>query len=275
MRWPDVTDPRYAPAVPNVNANERVWGEYDWSDRGDEWSVAWGGPDYQWWAMVYPRLRAFLPAGTILEIAPGYGRWTHFLLPLCDRYTGVDIAANCVEACRERFADTPHARFEKNDGLTLAMVGDGEVDFAVSLDALVHCDGYIVQSYVEELARTLSADGVAFVHHSNLGQYVDPETGELPFENVGWKGTSMSARLFDEYCREAGLLCIGQELVRWVKRQDCLSDCFSMLTRPGTRFARENQVIENFDFPAQRAAVGEVARFYGAEAFQQGSGTSA
>ena len=253
----------------DVKANERVWGKTDWSNRGDDWSRAWGGPDYQWWAMVYPRLRAFLPAGTILEIAPGYGRWTHFLLPLCDRFIGVDLAATCVEGCRERFADTPHASFEKNDGLTLDMVGDGEVDFAVSVDSLVTCDGYIMQSYIGELARTLSADGVAFVHHSNLGQYVDPETGELPFENLMWRATSMSARLFDEYCREAGLLCIGQELVRWVKRQEGFSDCFSMLTRPGSKFARENQVIENFDLPEQAHAAARVARFYGAGAFQR------
>jgi SAM-dependent methyltransferase len=249
-----------------------MWDEYDWSKRGDEWSKGWGGPDYQWWAMLYPRVRAFLPAGTVLEIAPGYGRWTQYLLPLCDRFIGVDVAETCVEACRERFADVPHARFEKNDGLTLDVVGDGEVDFAVSVDALVHCDGYIMQSYVEELARKLSADGVAFLHHSNLEQYVDPETGELPFRNPTWRATSMSARLFSDYCREAGLLCIGQELVRWVKYQDCFSDGFSMLTRPGSRFARENLVIENFDFPLHAIAMARVAHFYGAGAFSDRSG---
>jgi SAM-dependent methyltransferase len=255
--------------VANVKANERVWSGYDWSKRGDEWSRGWGGPEYHWWGMVYPRVLHFLPAGTVLEIAPGYGRWTQFLLPLCNRLIGVDLAANCVEACRERFAGVPHASFEKNDGLTLDVAGDGEVDFAFSMDSLVHSEGHIVQSYVGELARKLSPDGVAFVHHSNLEQYLDPETGELPYENVTWRGKSMSARLFEEYCREAGLLCIGQEKVRWVKRQDFYSDCFSMLTRPGSRFTRDNEVIENYDYPAQGAAMAAVAGFYGAEGFPQ------
>jgi len=253
--------------VANVNSNERVWSEYDWSKRGNEWSQAWGGPDYHWSGLLYPRLREFLPAGTIVEIAPGYGRWTHYLLPLCDRLIGVDLAANCVEACQERFADVAHATFHKNDGLTLEMVGDGEVDLAVSLESLVHSDGYIMESYVRELARTLSADGVAFLHHSNLEQYLDPDTGELPFENKAWRGKNMSARLFDEYCREAGLLCIGQELLRWRENEDWFTDCFSMLARPGSRFARENQVIENRDYPAQADAMATVARFYGAGAF--------
>ena len=258
----------------NVNSNERVWSEYDWSKRGDEWSRGWGGPDYHWWTMLYPRVREFLPTGTVVEIAPGYGRWTQYLLPFCERLIGVDVAANCVEACRERFAGVSHASFEKNDGLTLNAVGDGEVDFALSMDSLVHCDGAIVQAYVGELARKLSADGVAFLHHSNLEHYVDPATGELPFENLTWRGKSMSARLFGEYCREAGLLCIGQELVRWAKRQDFYSDCFSMLTRPESRFARDNQVIENYDYPEQGAAMAKVAGFYGAAAFPGADVTS-
>ena len=100
----------------NANSNEKVWSEYDWSRGGDEWSRGWGGPEFQWSGMLYPRLREFLPAGTILEIAPGYGRWTHYLLPQSDRLIGVDIAPNCVEACRERFADQPQATYHKNDG---------------------------------------------------------------------------------------------------------------------------------------------------------------
>ena len=251
----------------NVTSNERVWGEYDWSRRGDEWSRFWGGPDYHWWGMVYPRLREFLPAGTILEIAPGYGRWTHYLVHLCERLVGVDVAANCVEACRERFAGVPHASFHKNDGLTLDMFGDGEADFAVSIDSLVHCDGDIVQSYVRELARKLSPDGVAFLHHSNLEQYLDHATGELPFPNSGWRGKNMSARLFVEYCDEAGLVCIGQELVRWRAEEDWFRDCFSMLTRPGSRFEREHQVLENEDYMAQATGMAKVARFYGPGAF--------
>ncbi|HZO58321.1 MAG TPA: class I SAM-dependent methyltransferase [Solirubrobacterales bacterium] len=251
----------------NVNSNSRVWGSYDWSDRGEEWSRRWGGPDYQWWGLIAPRVRQFLPTGTLLEIAPGHGRWTQYLLPLCDRLIGVDLAANCVEACRERFGGAPHAAFHQNDGLTLEMVGDGEVDFAFSFGSLIHCDGYIVESYVKELAQKLSADGVAFLHHSNLEQYVDPQTGELPFENVKWRGLSMSAARFVEYCNEAGLLCIGQEVVRWVKRQDALSDCFSMLTRPDSRFAREYELIENRDYPEQADAMAAVARFYGPTSF--------
>src|SRR5215212_583193 len=91
-------------AMPDVEANQRQWdGDYAWPQGGDEWSAGWGGPDAQWHFTLRPRLRRFLPASTILEIAPGYGRWTTYLLESCERYVGVDLSAQSVEACRRRF----------------------------------------------------------------------------------------------------------------------------------------------------------------------------
>jgi hypothetical protein len=116
--------------MPDVRENERLWSTYDWGERGDEWSGAWRSPDYQWWGTLYPRLRHYLPARTILEIAPGFGRWTHYLLGHCDRLIGIDLMAGCVEACAERFRDEPKASFHQNDGRSLDDVPDGEVDLA-------------------------------------------------------------------------------------------------------------------------------------------------
>jgi SAM-dependent methyltransferase len=255
--------------VAELSVHEHWWGDYPWPEKGDEWSKRWGGPDYQWWGMLYPRVRQFLPAATILEIAPGHGRWTQYLLPRCERLIGVDVAANCVAACRERFAGHAHAEFHKNDGMSLPMVPDGKVDFAFSFDSLVHCEQDVMQSYIQELSRKLTGDGVAFLHHSNLAPYRDPETGALPFPNRGMRGESMSAELFDQFCRDAGVLCIGQEIVRWKENEDWLRDCFSMLTRPGSRFARDNRVIENGEYAAQARGLRELAEFYGAQGFPQ------
>jgi ubiquinone/menaquinone biosynthesis C-methylase UbiE len=253
--------------MPDIEANERWWTEHSWRGQGDAWSRRWGGSDYQWFGMLYPRVREFLPAGTILEIATGHGRWTQYLVPLCERLIGIDLVLGCVDACRKRFADQPHASFHKNDGRSLEMVPDGEVDLAFSFDSLVHCESDVVESYVHELSRKLSSQGVAFLHHSNLGAYLDPETGQLPFRKGGWRGESMSAPLFDRFCREAGLRCIGQELVRWREKEHWFRDCFSMLTRPDSRFARENQVLENTDYWAQAEAMLAVAKHYGPGGF--------
>jgi ubiquinone/menaquinone biosynthesis C-methylase UbiE len=260
--------------MPTPESNEREWNEYEWPQAGDEWSKRWGGPDYQWWGMLYPRVQAFLPARTILEIAPGHGRWTQYLLPLCERLIGVDLADRCVDFCRERFAGVAHAEFHKNDGRSLPMVPDGEVDLAFSFDSLVHCEADEMQSYIQDLSRKLTAEGVGFLHHSNLAPYRDPETGTLPFRNAGARGETMSAELFERFCEETGLVCIGQEILRWKEKEEWLRDCISMLTRPGSRFARENHVVENRDYPAQTRALLEVAQLYGAQAFPQLDGRS-
>src|SRR5438128_1034565 len=64
--------------------------DYDWKERGEEWSAPWGGSAAQWSGTILPRIRECLPASTILEIAPGFGRWTHYLREHCERLHVVD-----------------------------------------------------------------------------------------------------------------------------------------------------------------------------------------
>src|SRR5262249_10354895 len=118
-----------------------------------------------------PRLHRFLPTGTVLEIAPGHGRWTKYLADQCDRLVAVDVAESCVEVCRERFADTPHVEVHRNDGRALPMLADASVDPVFSFDSLVHVEADVLGAYLGEFARVLAPDGVAFIHHSNLGEF--------------------------------------------------------------------------------------------------------
>jgi hypothetical protein len=58
--------------MPTIDDNVRCWNEqYEWAEEGDSWSKAWGGASSQWFGSVLPRLKSFVPAPTILEIAPG------------------------------------------------------------------------------------------------------------------------------------------------------------------------------------------------------------
>ena len=59
--------------------NRKSWTKYDWQQQGDEWSEEWGGTEAMWGATILPRIRTFVPAASILEIAPGYGRCTQYL----------------------------------------------------------------------------------------------------------------------------------------------------------------------------------------------------
>lgn len=250
--------------MPSIERNLDHWSSYGWHGEGDEWSRVWGGPDYQWWGVIFPRILEFLPTGTLLEIAPGHGRWTRYLVHLAERYIGVDVTPNCVETCRELFAGHSHATFHLNDGVSLDAVEDDSIDFAFTFDSLVHADKEVMKGYVQELSRKLTADGVGFIHHSNLGQFLDPDTGQPPFENICWRGNTAAAD-FARYCARSGLVCIGQELINWDSEN--LIDSFSMITRPGSRFERPNRVRENPEFSDEASALRRIAEFYGPSEF--------
>jgi spermidine synthase len=257
----------------------------------------------EWYGTLLPRLYRWLPARTVLEIAPGFGRWTQFLQPLAERLIIVDLSDRCIQACRERFADADNVSFHVNDGRSLPMVDEGTVDLAFSFDSLVHANAGVMEAYLAELARTLAPGGVAFIHHSNAGAYrarfvigravhqvdrvvrrVGPvarrvtrphqllvrlgsrvrEAGRAT-ENLGWRAEDVTADLVNALCRKNGLVCRSQELVNW--NGPLLTDCFSVLTPPGSKWSRQRVVHANPGFLGEAVNLREIERVY--------SGTSA
>lgn len=270
-------------AVPSIEENLDRWNEdYDWRLAGEAWSKPWGGATAQWYGCVYPRIQHFLPAPSILEIAPGFGRWTEFLLDRCDTLIGVDVAPKCIEACRERFADRPGARFEVNDGATLPMVADASIDFAFSFDSLVHVEIEVLSDYLDELARVLTPEGVAFLHHSNYGTYrrsthtlapLQSSFDRLPvparaallrtgaYRGAHWRAPSVTAARVAEACEQRGLHCVGQELINWEGGIQLL-DCLSVITRAGSRWDRPNKVVKNRLFRLEARAIRRFSSLY-------------
>ena len=146
--------------MPTVEQNLFLWGNADgWKDDGDKWSIKWGSTELEWSTSIFPRIRQFIPASTILEIAPGFGRWTQFLKGYCDHLIAVDVSPACIERCKERFASDPRVQFFANDGKSLAMVTDSSVEFAFSFDSLVHVEADVIAAYLSQLAKKLKPGG--------------------------------------------------------------------------------------------------------------------
>ncbi len=247
--------------MPSVEENRQYWNQdYDWSQGGEEWSWRWGESTVQWHGVLMPRLAAFLPAARVLEIGPGFGRWTAFLKQQCQHLALVDLSQKCIDACALRFASDPHLQYHVNDGRSLSMLADGSIDLAFSFDSLVHAEADAIGGYLVDLGRVLAADGVGLFHHSNLGQYrryfalldrlpVDKmklyQTGLVDLDH--WRARSLTADRFAELCRAAGLVCIRQELINWGKNRR-LIDCISLFTLPGSRFDQPLRRIRNRAF---------------------------
>jgi ubiquinone/menaquinone biosynthesis C-methylase UbiE len=230
--------------MPSIAENVAKWSDHKWDREGHEWSPGGTatGTEMLWSRSILPRIQAFLPASTILEIAPGYGRWTQYLLPLATMLVGVDLSDKCVDACAHRFAGS-HGVFLLNDGRSLP-IEERSIDFAFSFDSLVHVEAPEVDSYLHELARVLKPGAAAWLHHSNLAAYASRGVVPAAFLNRLWRATSMSAQAFRNAARRAGLTCVSQELVNFVARGARsdrhripgsgipLTDCFSLVVKP-------------------------------------------
>ena len=244
----------------NVEFNSQYWdGDYDWTGGGEEWSDMWGGSRAQWLGSLYPRVSAFLPTKTILEIAPGFGRWTRFLLASSESYQGVDLSQECVDACIARFQRSPHAQFFKNDGASLDFADDGAIDFIFSFDSLVHASLDVLHAYIPQIVSKLSPSGVAFIHHSNwLG------TGE-GLSNDHGRATDVSCDAVKESIETSGGRILIQEKINWGAHEctDCLTtfsreDAYSSLqpvTLENQEFMREGNYIREFQSPYSRIAI--------------------
>jgi len=213
--------------VPDLIWNKGVWGStYRWPAGGEEWSKSWGGSEAQWFGSIFPRLHRFLPAQRILEIAPGLGRWTKFLIPACDEFVGIDLSEKCTDACRRTFADAAHASFFTNDGRSLAAAQDRSFDLVFSFDSLVHAEQDVMASYIPEILGKLSPIGVAFIHHSNLhacGNSID---------NPHARAGTMSADLVADMIARNGGAVLIQEVVNWGCEH--LIDCLTLFSRRET-----------------------------------------
>lgn len=236
--------------MPSLAENLEHWGSsFDWSrGGGNEWSGGWGGPSFEWWTTLFPRLQGYVPASRMLEIAPGAGRWTHFLRELCDELTIVDIAPKVIQTCRERFEDDSRISAHVGDGSSLPMCSEGSIDLVFSFDSLVHVDLAVLGPYMAEFSRILTPDGVTFIHHSNMGMY-GPET-----ENPAWRDRQISRLVVERLAAANGLRCISQETLAW-NNQTILSDCISVIVRQGSRWDRENVIADNIDFTRGETAM--------------------
>ena len=268
--------------MPTIQENLSQWNNnYDWSQQGEEWSVWWGGSDMQWYGAILPRLHRFVPTETILEIAPGFGRWTQFLKDLCRNLILVDLSEKCIQACKNRFSPSSHITYYLNDGKSLEMISNNSIDCIFSFDSLVHADAEAIKTYLNQMSKKLKKNGIGFLHHSNIGAYSrylrlvnKLPRGKSLLQRLKLLDTdamgrdySMTAYKFERYAYEAGLQCISQELINWGCNR-ILTDCISIFTRKDSDWARPNKIVRNKNFMKEVKTISKLSKLYGATSFK-------
>ncbi len=234
----------------SIENNRLYYSQYDWSKGGAEWSHYWGGLDSMWKTSLFPRISRFLPARRILEIGAGCGRVSSKLQPLAgERLWLADIIPHCVNSCRTLFRDDPKVVTLLTDGQSLSAIEDDSVDLIVSFYSLVDSDIETLQAYAVEFRRILSQNGVAFIHHSNTGAYVNHDN---PVEDPRlkllsrYRDITVSSDVVQDLAENTGLYVIQQECINWDIRE-VLSDCFTTMARENSIWSTVSKV-DNYDF---------------------------
>lgn len=195
----------------NVEKNLHQWDQkHAWSKDGDEWSgqAKVCGVPYETWkaSLVDHLIKPYLSSDTtVLEIAPGHGRWTEFLAAGAKHVTVVDISPNCLEYCRKRFDGKSNIDYFLGTGSSLPRHMDDVVDFVWSYDSFVHMDRDVILGYLKDMKRVLKPGGRAILHHANIEKL----EGHVQSEHQGWR-SAMNEQLMRELAREAGLNVAAQ-----------------------------------------------------------------
>lgn len=173
--------------------NRKIWNEYDWSNRGDEWTR-----DEEWKAQVIREFidPYFLVGDTIVEIGPGGGRWSEILQARAKKLYLVDVAEKPLELCRERFAGSPNIEYLLSNGCSLP-ISDGLVDGVWSYECFVHINPLDIKNYFHEFHRVLKPGGRALIHHAG------PHIPGMPFR-PGMR-SDMTDKMAIDFAQECGL----------------------------------------------------------------------
>ena len=117
------------------------------------------------------------PAATIVEIGPGGGRWTRYLLS-AQRIYAVDYHQELLDELRRGF-DRPNITFVKNNGDDFPGVPDGAADLVFSFGCFVHLDVDIIERYLANMRRLLKPESNVVLHYAD-------KTKPLARSNVGF-----------------------------------------------------------------------------------------
>jgi len=155
------------PGSNSVLENELKWNHYSWALGEDEWtkSERWKNS-----VIEFVMLENIPPDHVVLEIGPGFGRWTRKLVEISHHLIVVDVTEKCIAHCKSLFAGKNNVEFHVNDGRSLDVVADDSIDFVWSYDVFVHIEPPDIEHYLREFRRILKNDGLAVIHHGVVGK---------------------------------------------------------------------------------------------------------
>lgn len=154
------------PGWNSVNQNKLTWNNWNWNELGEEWtkSQAWKNK------LASEIIQKLIPDNSsIIEIGPGGGRWSEFLLKKATKLNLVDISEKCLELCRDRFGKNIKVFYNLIKDVNFNFVEKNSVDVVFSYDVFVHIDKAQITEYFIEFESVLKTKGKIILHYCKVG----------------------------------------------------------------------------------------------------------
>lgn len=105
------------------------------------------------------------PQHTALEIGPGGGRWTRYLLGF-KRLYAVDYHPELLDELRKNFNE-PNMVFIKNNGTDFPGVEPGSIDYLFSFGTFVHLDLDVIDAYLKSMKGIVKPGANIVIQYSD------------------------------------------------------------------------------------------------------------
>lgn len=186
-----------------------AWAKSVYYDNAEKWThLFWDdGTDFR-------EMFSRLDLSYVVELACGHGRHSEKIADVAGHIVMVDIFQDNLKFCQSRLAKHNNIEFLKGNGTTYP-VTDSVATSVFCYDAMVHFSPDMVAAYLNDTARVLKSGGKALFHHSNYPAPLDRHYGENPHAR-----NHMTAELFAEQAKVAGLKVDEQRVFRWGQHSD-------------------------------------------------------
>ena len=183
------------PGSHSVEENALKWNLYSWESGENEWTTS-----EEWKNSVIEdvMLEYVQPDHIIVEIGPGFGRWTRKLIEIARHLFVVDVTEKCIVHCKSEFGHNDNVEFHVNDGRSLSFIADQSVDFVWSFDVFVHIEPPDIDCYLREFQRILKDKGLVILHHGAIGK-----------TDLNWR-SSLTSKVFDSLLEKHGFTTVRQ-----------------------------------------------------------------
>jgi SAM-dependent methyltransferase len=187
---------RKYPGWNSVNQNKLTWNNWNWNELGEEWTKS-----EEWKNKLVSEIimKLITDNSSIIEIGPGGGRWSEFLLKKAVKLNLVDISEKCLELCEKRFGKNSNISYNLINDVKFNFAESNSTDVVFSYDVFVHIDKKQITQYFVEFARVLKNPGKIILHYSKVGDKFGEYRSRFTSDDMNELLKKLNLNLIAEY----------------------------------------------------------------------------